>query len=185
MSLVRCPNGHMYSVRKHGNTCPYCNVSSDNGSSGSDVRKPAGRKVHTISNTNDNNGKTQAYWENQEGLEPVVGWLVCIEGAQRGEDYQIRNEKNFIGRSEDMHIQIAGDNSISRKNHAVISYNPIQRNFFLIPGDGVGIVFRNNEAIYSPTELSAYDVLQMGKSKFIFIPLCGIHFEWENDDKRN
>jgi len=105
---------------------------------------------------------------------------VCIDGPERGKDYKLKSEKNFIGRSEDMHVYIAGDTFISRRNHAVISYNPKQRNFMLIPGEGTGIIYANEEAIYSPTELSAYDVIEMGKSKFIFIPLCGQHFEWEN-----
>ena len=26
MSLMRCPNGHMFSTRKHGSICPYCNM---------------------------------------------------------------------------------------------------------------------------------------------------------------
>ncbi|HYH05267.1 MAG TPA: FHA domain-containing protein [Bacillota bacterium] len=177
MNLARCANGHMYSARKHGKTCPYCNVT------GGGEPKKGGRKMKTVSNTNDDSAKTMGFWDN-DGSEPVVGWLVCIEGQSRGQDYRIRTEKNFIGRSEEMHINISGDNAISRRNHAIISYNPVERNFFLIPGDGVGIVYHNNEAVYSPIELTAYDVIQMGKSKFIFIPLCGIHFEWENEDNK-
>ena len=26
MALNRCKNGHMYSARKYGDTCPYCNT---------------------------------------------------------------------------------------------------------------------------------------------------------------
>jgi hypothetical protein len=177
MNLVRCPNGHMYSSRKHGNVCPYCN------SSGNEPQKGL-KKMQTVSNTSDDNAKTLGFWDDNKGLEPVVGWLVCIEGCQRGKDYKIHAEKNFIGRSEEMHINITGDNAISRRNHAIISYNPSERNFFLIPGDGVGIVYHNNEAVYSPIELNTYDLIQMGKSKFIFIPLCGIHFEWENGENK-
>lgn len=181
MNLIRCENGHMYSTKKHGNTCPYCNVTTNQSSKAAE-RKPAARRMQTVSDTSDDNARTMAYWDEKEGTEPVVGWLVCIEGSQRGRDYRIRSEKNFIGRSEEMHIHLTGDNAISRRNHAVISYNPMERNFFLIPGDGVGLVYHNNEAVYSPTELNAYDVIQMGKSKFIFINLCGIHFEWENEE---
>jgi hypothetical protein len=179
MNLVRCANGHMYSARKHGNACPYCAVTT--GGANKNEVKP-GRKLQTVSPTGDDNSKTMAFWDDHSGTEPVVGWLVCIEGVQRGRDYKIHAEKNFIGRSEEMHIHISGDNAISRRNHAIVSYNPLERNFFLIPGDGVGIVYHNNEAVYSPVELTAYDVIQMGKSKFIFIPLCGIHFDWENED---
>ena len=26
MGLIRCPNGHMFSERRYGTICPYCNV---------------------------------------------------------------------------------------------------------------------------------------------------------------
>jgi len=175
--MERCPNGHLYNPRKY-NECPYCDekVLEDNKNSG---EEESNKKSSTASNTNQNGAKTLAYYDNQDGINPVVGWIVCIEGVERGKDYKIVSEKNFIGRSEDMHIHIAGDNAISRRNHAVISYNPKQRNFMLIPGaETSGIIYINEEAIYAPTELSPYDVIEMGESKFIFISLCGQHFEW-------
>ncbi len=61
----------------------------------------------------------------------------------------------------------------------MIVYDPKKRNFYLLPGDASGLAYHNNEAVYSPVELAAYDVIQLGRSKFIFIPLCGVHFEWE------
>ncbi|MNH47889.1 hypothetical protein D3C79_1113600 [compost metagenome] len=51
----------------------------------------------------------------------------------------------------------------------------------MLPGDASGLAYHNNEAVYSPVELTAYDVIQLGHSKFIFIPLCGAHFEWEDN----
>ena len=53
--------------------------------------------------------------------EPVVGWLVCIEGPLRGVDFRLHDGYNFIGREEgDIHIQ--GDNTISRQKHAVVAF---------------------------------------------------------------
>jgi hypothetical protein len=171
MSLTRCANGHMFSSRRHGNVCPYCNVIVEQ------VSK---------SNNQSNNGvveddKTMPYFGEVEGIDPVTGWLICIEGPQMGRDYRILSEKNFIGRAEEMHIRIIGDNTISKRNHAVIVYDHKKRNFFMLPGDASGLAYLNNEAVYTPTELSAYDVIQLGRSKFLFIPLCGVHFEWENN----
>ncbi|MFD1885235.1 FHA domain-containing protein [Paenibacillus wenxiniae] len=173
MSLTRCPNGHMFSTRRHGSTCPYCNtvVAMETGTGGA---RPAIR-IH------EEEEKTMPYLGETVGIHPVTGWLVCIEGPQLGQDYRIMAEKNFIGRSEEMHIRIIGDNAISRRNHAVIVYDPKKRNFYLLPGDASGLAYHNNEAVYSPVELNPYDVLQLGHSKFIFIPLCGAHFEWENN----
>jgi hypothetical protein len=172
MSLVRCNNGHMFTTRKHGNTCPYCSVSVEVAAARSEAPRPMVRQEEI--------DKTMPYLGEAEGIEAVTGWIVCIEGPQLGQDYRIMAEKNFIGRSEEMHIRILGDNTISRKNHAVIVYDPMKRQFHLLPGDASGLAYHNNEAVYSPVELTAYDVIQLGRSKFIFIPLCGVHFEWEN-----
>lgn len=180
MSLKRCSSGHLYNPKKYAQ-CPYCDdgeldKAKDNKKF---VAAPIEKKHFTVSDTNESGAKTKAFWNESEGVEPAVGWLVCIEGPERGKDYKIKSDKNFIGRSEEMHIYISGDTFISRRNHAVVCYNPKQRNFMLIPGEGTGIIYANEEAIYSPTELQAYDVIEMGKSKFIFIALCGQHFEWE------
>ena len=171
MSLARCVNGHMFSARRHGNVCPYCNVVVEK------IPKSSGQQPVLAVDEDD---KTMPYFGEVEGIDPVTGWLVCIEGPQMGRDYRILSEKNFIGRSEDMHIRIIGDNTISKRNHAVIVYDHKKRNFFLLPGDASGLAYLNNEAVYTPTELSAYDVIQLGRSLFLFIPLCGVHFEWEN-----
>ncbi len=171
MSLTRCANGHMFSTRKHGNTCPYCNITVESMPKGESRRQASG----------DTEEKTMPYLGETVGIHPVTGWLVCIEGPQIGQDYRIMSEKNFIGRAEEMHIRILGDNAISRKNHAVIVYDPKKRNFYLLPGDASGLAYHNNEAVYSPAELAAYDLIQLGHSKFIFIPMCGAHFEWENN----
>ncbi|MDP4180316.1 MAG: FHA domain-containing protein [Bacillota bacterium] len=167
--LVRCSNGHMYNTKRYGNKCPFCDAGLEK----------AGRKVSQPAIDSE---KTQTT-DDPIGIEPVVGWLVCIDGEQKGKDYKIRKGKNFIGRSDEMDIAILGDISISRKNHAAISYNQKQRNFFLIPGDGAGLVYRNNEVVFMPVELSSYDLIEIGKSKLIFIPLCGVHFDWENTDE--
>ncbi|KQO01087.1 FHA domain-containing protein [Paenibacillus algorifonticola] len=172
MSLTRCPNGHMFSTRKHGNLCPYCSISVEPAAA-----KGGDRKAAQQPETDD---KTMPYLGETKGIHPVTGWLVCIEGPQLGQDYRIMAEKNFIGRSEEMHIRIIGDNTVSRRNHAVIVYDPKKRNFYLLPGDASGLAYHNNEAVYSPVELTSYDVIQLGHSKFIFIPLCGAHFEWED-----
>lgn len=166
MSLMRCPNGHMFSTRKYGTTCPYCNMET---AALEDPKAPAGFEtpVELL----------------EEEVLPVCGWLVCIEGARVGKDYKIRNGKNFVGRGDDMDIQILGDNEISRKNHTIIVYDAKKKNTVILPGDAAGIAYLNQEAVYVPTELMPYDTIELGKSKFVFVPFCGEHFEW-NDVKK-
>lgn len=82
-----------------------------------------------------------------------------------------------------MDIQILGDNEISRRNHAVLVFDPKKRETVLLPGDANGLVYLNDNAVYTPTALNPYDVIEMGKSRFLFVPFCGDHFMW--GDKKN
>lgn len=167
MSLERCPNGHVYNARRYGKICPYCNMKL----AGEDEeKKPVGFEppVELL----------------EEEEEPVCGWLVCIQGARVGKDYRIHNGKNFVGRGDDMDIQILGDNEINRRNHAVIVYDQKKRNTVILPGDSAGLAHLRGEAVYVPAQLNPYDTIEMGKSRFIFVPLCGQNFEW-NDTEGN
>ena len=82
-------------------------------------------------------------------------------------DYKIHAGKNFIGRADNMHIQILGDNTISRINHAAIIYDSKNRSTYLLPGDSSGLAYLNGEAVYTPVALSAFSVIEIGQSKFI------------------
>ena len=166
--LIKCNSGHVFSSRRHGNICPYCNAT---------VKEQNGRLAQ---NDNGYFDDGLEYAGELEVIDPVVGWLVCIEGPQMGRDYRIMAEKNFVGRAEDMHIQILGDNKISRRNHAIIAYDPLKRNTLILPGDASGLAYHNGDAVYIPTEMKEYDVVQLGNSKFLFMPLCGEHFEWDD-----
>ncbi|MFV0441185.1 MAG: hypothetical protein ACK5LV_07845 [Lachnospirales bacterium] len=44
----------------------------------------------------------------------------------------------------------------------------------LLPGAAQGLVYVNHETIYTPTELSLHDTIEMGNSIFVFVPLCGV-----------
>ena len=112
------------------------------------------------------------------GIDPVVGWLVCIEGAEKGRDCRIRSERNFVGRDPKMDICIGGDDSISRDNHAVISFNPKKNTYRLTPGESRGIINLNEEEVATPTVLNAYDKIELGQTKLLFVPFCGKDFTW-------
>lgn len=162
-NLIRCQNGHMFSSRRYGTICPYCNI-------------------ETATREKQETGKTEIEVEESLFLQeenPVCGWIVCIAGPRKGKDYKIVAGKNFVGRADDMDIQILGDNKISRRNHCVIVYDTKQGKTVILPGDSNGIAYLNEAAVYMPTELQLYDVIEMGESQFVFISLCGEHFKWE------
>jgi len=55
--------------------------------------------------------------EEKGTVYPVTGWLVCVEGAAKGQDFKIHAEYNYIGRGSNMDICIPGDATDSRENH--------------------------------------------------------------------
>ncbi len=116
---------------------------------------------------------------NSGNIRPVTGWLVCIEGASKGQDFKIHAEYNYIGRASSMDISIPGDTTVSRENHAIIAYDSMDRRFYFAPSSGGSIVRVNGRAVLGSVELNAYDQIMIGQSKFIFIPFCGEKFEWE------
>lgn len=117
---------------------------------------------------------------NEKAAQPVTGWLVCIEGPEKGKDYRLHEEYNYIGRSSHMDVSIPGDVTVSRENHAIIAYDTQERMFFFAPSSGASIVRHNGKAVLSNVELKYGDRLQIGKGIFLFVPLCGEMFQWEN-----
>lgn len=195
MTLKRCSNGHYFDQEKYS-SCPNCGVRnlnmdttrpvSDRGFESDD--KPTARASQDDSTRRINEqrperdpGATQAVWKKKTGIDPVVGWLVCIQGPDKGRDYRIRNERNGIGRDPSMQICISGDETISREKHAIISFNPKKSSFLLMPGEGRGLVYLNNDEVATPTQLSPYDVIEIGQTKLAFIPFCGQRFQWDGE----
>ena len=115
--------------------------------------------------------------KDQEFTEPVVGWLVCIEGPLRGNDYKIHAGYNYIGR-ETGDIRLHGDLQISRENHAQIAFDGDELLYFIGPAGGRNLIKVNGRAVINSVELKAYDVVSIGTTKLLFVPLCNERFNW-------
>jgi hypothetical protein len=202
MQMKQCPNGHFYDQSRTAE-CPYCTSASANvnvtrpvwsngeneGTATSSVDIGATVPVnqpaftdHTRSINVASAGdmeRTQAVLKKEIGIDPVVGWLVCVEGKEKGRDYRIHSDNNFIGRSEKMDVCIRGDDTISRENHAIISYDVRDKMYYFSPGEGRSIVRVNGKAIFSTVEITTYDTIELGNTKLIFAPLCGEGFNWK------
>lgn len=122
--------------------------------------------------------RTQAVFRIDTGIDPVVGWLVCLTGSQKGRDFKVHSDNNYIGRSEKMDICIPGDETISREHHATITYDSRDRIFYFTPGEGRSIVRLNGKAVLMTAELKANDKIEIGKTELLFVPMCGEKFDW-------
>jgi hypothetical protein len=126
--------------------------------------------------TDDN--KTVGLMKKSMGVEPCVGWLVCVKGADKGKSYELKGRINSIGRSAKNDVTISGDTTISQDNHAKLGYAERGNAFHLVPADNKNIIYMNNDAVYVPTQLKAYDRIVFGDTELLFIPLCGDRFAW-------
>jgi hypothetical protein len=126
-------------------------------------------------------GRTVAMIHETIGINPVVGWLVCVDGKEKGRDYRILDGNNKIGRSNKMDICILGDDTISREDEAIVTYASAVKKYYLIAGTGGNVVYVNGDPLLvsQSRELSAYDKIQLGKTALMFIPMCGDRFQWE------
>ncbi len=191
MALRECENGHLYDPNQY-QACPYCgnnmNMVEYGGSSnigktvGMGMSPEVGATVAPASYNmrDDGIGKTVGLLKKSMKIEPVVGWLVCIEGKDKGKDYRIEAKNNTIGRSESMDICISGDDTISRENHARLAYDVKHNAFHLVPAESTNSIYLNDEPVYIPTKLNEDDVIEFGESKFVFIPFCDDKFNWQD-----
>ena len=194
----RCPNGHFYNPAKFS-SCPHCGVAGiDIGPTkpvGAPIEPPAGGgqqaspegRTTPIDRGAGNSAEavTVGWYDDKLGekagerrTDPIVGWLVCVEGPDRGRDFRIKAENNSIGRSTKMDICISGDPRISRENHAMVAFDPRNTEFRLIAGAARGLVYMNGKMLDSSLVLKPYDTIELGDSKLMFVPFCGEHFRW-------
>lgn len=196
MAQARCKNGHIYDSEIYGDHCPYC----DNGTSTiyfDDVYagNDAGRSTITpeeIQKTippkaflehQQEIGGTVGVFEKHHHSDPVVGWLVCVEGHDYGTDYKLSAKTNLIGRGGEMDVRIKGDDTITSNTHAKIDYDVLNNAFYLIPGNNRNTIYLNQAPVYAAQKLNAYDRLRFGETELLFVPFCSEKFSWPAGDK--
>lgn len=193
MAIQECANGHLYDTDQHA-SCPYCQGGGNRiNFGGSEVGKtvgvaPSGAMVspgYMGQPDRNDTGKTVGAFQKKMNIEPVVGWLVCFEGPEKGKDYRIYGRNNTVGRSEKMDICIKNDMTISRENHARLAYDDKHNAFHLIPAESTNNIYLNDEPVYVPTKLKDYDVIEFGECKLLFIAFCNDRFTWQTGLKQD
>ena len=207
IKMVQCTNGHYFNAALH-NSCPDCGMpavpSSGHADAGIGHTEPVGggsgightepvggygQDTINVQSPRDADvegfGVTMIGGDSAEGRpEPVVGWLVCIEGISRGVDYRLHAGYNYIGREVgDVHIH--GDNQISRKNHAMIAYDSSERTYYVGPSAGRNLIKVNGKTVLNAVEVHSYDIISVGTTKLMFVALCGEKFGWDEGESAN
>ena len=76
----------------------------------------------------------------------VVGWLVCINGVQKGRDYRLCRGFNRLGGSDKMDIAVKGDSKLGAFVSCAIVYDDKSNEFFAVKQEDEH-VFLNEESL--------------------------------------
>ena len=109
----------------------------------------------------------------------VVGWLVGLTGASRGESYPVRIGRNILGRDRKSDIVIGDDQASS--HHADLVFRPEERRFILMDHNSTNGTYVNEVEIEPRKDLAGRDVIRIGAQKFLFVPLCEEGFYWDSE----
>jgi FHA domain-containing protein len=119
-----------------------------------------------------------------EGVEsePVAGWVVVVKGPGRGGFRPVFVGMNSVGRDPGQRVSLSfGDESISREEHAFITFDEESRTFYLQHGGKSNLVRLGNDPVLTPTELPANALIRIGKTTLMFVPCCGPDFSWADE----
>ena len=201
--LEQCPNGHYYNSALHP-TCPICAqgsipatepfpaTSAPGGTYMADspymAENPGFPRTEPVSVDRSVSTPSTPFQPTMiggdlnvpGGVEPVVGWLVCVEGPMRGNDYRLHAGYNHIGR-ELGDVRISGDQQISRQNHAMVAFDDADGIYYAGPSAGRNLLKVNGKTVLNAVELNRYDIILIGTTKLMFVPLCGEHFSWKKE----
>jgi hypothetical protein len=112
--------------------------------------------------------------------DPVVGWLVVVDGPGKGNYLKLGNGQNSIGRGNSERIKLDfGDDQISRSNHAMLTFDPRGGEFYIQQGSGTNLAYLNDSPVLAPTKLSSGNRITLGNTSLMFVPLCGENFSWD------
>lgn len=126
-------------------------------------------------------GKTVGYFSKGK-IEPPTGYLICIAGEDYGMGFPLKTGNNSIGRSVSMDVVIM-DEKVSREKQAFVMYEPRKREFYMKPGEGTGLCYLNEELVLEPVKMEAFDLILLGDTKLMLVPVCCERFSWDEVER--
>ena len=207
MADKRCENGHF--IDESWDLCPYCpaeNAESDNipvvrptrfgaadgprpaPAAPEPIRRPTAVPPPTMNRQAavaveaEPVERTVAVQKLDPLAQPkryVVGWLIGLNGAARGESFPVRIGRNVLGRDRRSDIVIGDDQASS--HHADLVFRPEERRFILMDHNSTNGTYVNDLEIEPRRDLADRDVVRIGSHKFLFMPLCNEGFYWDEE----
>ena len=175
MGIRRCENGHYYDDEKFFR-CPYCGINIDlEDEIDSDQDKTVA--IADINYSEDDDDRTIMAEGKEEKRYFVTGWLVCVDGAEKGRDYRLHMGFNRIGRSYQMDIWLEDDLAITRDNHCSVIYDDKNGQFLVKPSVGT-VTYLNGNILLSAEIIKTGDRIRVGQSTLELVAFCNGEKKW-------
>lgn len=175
MWIRRCENGHYYDDEKFFR-CPYCGINIDlEDEIDSDQDKTVA--IADINYSEDDDDRTIMAEGKEEKRYFVTGWLVCVDGAEKGRDYRLHMGFNRIGRSYQMDICLEDDLAITRDNHCSVIYDDKNGQFLVKPSVGT-VTYLNGNILLSAEIIKTGDRIRVGQSTLELVAFCNGEKKW-------
>jgi len=127
-------------------------------------------------------GKTEFLRKDSAQIDPVVGWVVVVKGPGRGGFKPVFVGMNAVGRAPSQRICLDfGDETISREEHAFITYDDELRRYWVQSGSKSNLVRLGNDKLEAPRELKGNDIIRLGNTVLRFYPVCSDQFSWTDE----
>jgi hypothetical protein len=154
---LTCPNGHP--LDPTWEVCPYCRAAAQQGVPVAQYSAPGatGGKTMAIN--------PEQLLHTQHVNKPVVGWIVCMSGQQKGQDFRLHDGKNIIGTAADCDIVIYDPYVGAR--HAVLLIESGDAHYVLQDLDSKNGSYVNRVRV-AKQDLVDNDELRLGQVEFRF-----------------
>lgn len=203
MALITCPFGHYYDDERN-TECPVCRRNEQKGESVYDMQSQVTVSGYKLGSPNGNvtellssddleaslfgadavenqydamadENSTIGFFEIEGIGGYTAGWLVCVDGPDKGRSFTIVVGRNLCGNSAESDICLSDPELVPRMHCSVI-YEPKEIKFYITPENGA--VFYNGKFINKPTLLKSGDRINIGSSELIFVPFCNKNRSW-------
>lgn len=112
--------------------------------------------------------------------DPVVGWVVVVDGPGKGRSLPLGYGMNEVARSPTARVPLDfGDDLIARSQHALITFDPRGLKFFVQHGGGKNLTYLGDAPVLIPQEITSGQEITLGATCLRFVALCGPDFDWQ------
>lgn len=177
MAIIMCSKGHYFDDEKFFQ-CPYCGISFEFlEREGEKYVEEATIRLSDIKT--DDEDKTISYWHGENTQQDyITGWLVCIDGPEKGRDYRLHYGFNRIGRSYQMDVCIEEDMQVTRDNHCSVVYDLKENEFSVSPSTGT-LTYLNNQILMESKKINDGDRIRVGQSTLELVVFCKGGRKWD------